>query len=277
MGVSGYYHPIVVHFALALGLAGVAARLLALTRSAPTKGPTATALLLLAATAAVIAASSGEDASALAEALPGATAAVALHRAWALRARDALVVAAACETLAMGWSRGARAMYLASGVVGVIAALCLVQAGAQGGRLVYAHAAGVGVRSGDPADVGRLLLAGLVQQANQDDRDGHPEDAMALLELAARRFRDDPAVQLLAAAALLRNHKASTALALIDRAPLASDDPMLRRRQGWLRADALEQLGRPDASFDVLRQLAAEFPTDERIRRRLARLHPPPA
>ena len=46
----------------------------------------------------------------------------------------------------------------AAGVVGL---WFPYQAGAHGGQLVYSYAGGVGIRSGEPQDVGRLLLAGL--------------------------------------------------------------------------------------------------------------------
>src|SRR2546426_12629456 len=64
----------------------------------------------------------------------------------------------------------------ASGVVGLMVAVSLYEAAEHGGDLVYGYAGGVGVRSGDPADVARLLVAGLYQQAMLDRRQGKPAD-----------------------------------------------------------------------------------------------------
>lgn len=266
----GFAHPIVVHFVIALGLLGVGLRWLALVWRVRFAGPSACLLVVLAAAAAVVAVRSGEDASALAEPIPGVAAPVAVHRAWGERARTALLVDAALEGLAVVRPRAR----LGAALAGLAAAACIAQAGMHGGDLVYGHAAGIGVRSGDPADVGRLLLAGLVQQANVDERAGRSAEAAALVDVAARRFPSNAGVQLLAADALLRRHEPAAALGVLDALPVP-DEPRLRYRRAWLTADALDATGRGDAARRTLEQLRGEFPDDARLARRLARYaHP---
>jgi uncharacterized membrane protein len=134
MSDIGFYHPLIVHFVIALAIVGVLSRWISFTGSAKFTGPAAVALLLLGTIAAIVAARSGNDAS-------------------IVRALEFLAI--------VGRAAWARPALLASGVVGLAALGCIYETGERGGELVYAHAGGVGIRSGDPADVGRLLLAGL--------------------------------------------------------------------------------------------------------------------
>src|SRR5213080_1372949 len=57
----GFYHPIVIHFAIGLITAGVFLRWLSLTRRGAFAGPAAVTLILLATAATLVAAQSGED------------------------------------------------------------------------------------------------------------------------------------------------------------------------------------------------------------------------
>jgi len=163
-------------------------------------------------------------------------------------------------------------MAFVSSASGLLAFLCILQTGKLGGELVYAHAGGVGIRSGDPEDVARLFLAGLFRQAELDEKVGRAGDAASLLELAAQRFPTDPAVQVRAAEALLEDRKdPAGALAILERLGPTSDEPPLRFRRGWLTADALDALGRQPEARAVLERLRAEFPENTRLRGRLAR------
>jgi len=270
----GFYHPIVVHFAIGLLAGGVGLRVLSLARRGRPVAPAAVALVLAAAVAIVLAARSGEDAHVAVEAAPGVGPIVRGHETWGERTRAAAVVAAGLElaTLALRRRPLARAAALASAAVGVAALACVVETGKLGGELVYAHAGGVGIRSGEPGDVGRLLLAGLVRQADVDERTGRPREAVRLLRMAARRFPADADVQLRVADALLEDgHDPRGALAILERPASVAADPRLRLRRGWLTADALDALGRPDDARATLERLRAEFPADARLRRRLAR------
>ena len=268
----GFYHPLIVHFAIALAIVGVLFRWISFTGAVKFAGPAAAALLLLGTAAAVVAAQSGSDASVDVEALPGAAALVREHGEWGLRTRNVLLAISALEIFAVvvtrrDWTRPA---LLGSGALGLAALLCVFETGERGGDIVYAHAGGVGTRSGDPADVERLLLAGLYHQAELDKRAGRGDDAAALIEMAARRFPSEPAVQVMAAQSLLeQRHDPAAALALLRAVAVAADDPQLRFRHGWLTADALEALGQTDQARTTLQQLRSEFPDSARLRRRL--------
>jgi len=163
-------------------------------------------------------------------------------------------------------------MSFVSAGFGLLAFLCILQTGKLGGELVYGHAGGVGIRSGDPEDVARLLLAGLFRQAELDEKAGRAGDAASLLEIAAQRFPADPAVQVRAAEALLedRNDPAG-ALEILGRLGPIPEEPRLRFRRGWLTADALDALGRQPEARAVLERLRVEFPENTRLRGRLAR------
>ena len=270
----GFYHPIVIHFAIGLITGGVLLRWLSLTRRGAFAGRAAVTLILLAMAATLVAAQSGEDAHVAVEAAPGIAAAVRAHQLWGERTRNVVLLAGGLEllTLALRGRSIVRTMSFVSAGVGLLALVCILQTGKLGGELVYGHAGGVGIRSGDPEDVARLFLAGLFRQAELDERAGRTGDAASLLELAAQRFPDDPAVQVRAAEVRLEDRKdPAGALAVLERLAPTSDDPRLRFRRGWLTADALDALGRRPEARAVLERLRAEFPENTRLRSRLAR------
>ncbi len=274
MSDIGFYHPLIVHFVIALAMVGVLFRWVAFTGIARFTGPAAAALLVLGSLAAIVAARSGDDASIAAGTVPGSAALVREHGEWGMRTRNVLAIVSALELVALA-GRGAarRPALLASGVAGLAALGCIYETGERGGELVYAHAGGVGIRSGDPADVGRLLLAGLYHQAQLDERAGRADDAAALIELAARRFPAEPAVQVLVAQSLLEHrHDPATALAVLRRVEPPAAERQLRFRRDWLSADALEALGQTEAARTILARLRAEFPDSQRLRRRLERV-----
>jgi uncharacterized membrane protein len=270
----GFYHPIVIHFAIGLLAVGVLFRWMSLTGHTTFAGPAAASVILLATVATLVAAQSGEDAHVAVEAVPGAAGAVRAHQLWGKRTRNLVVAVGGLELLALAF-RGratARRILFASAGLGLVAFLSVLQTGKLGGELVYAHAGGVGIRSGDPEDVARLLLAGLVEQAELDEKVGRPGDAASLLEIAAQRFPADPTVQVRAAEALLQDrHDPAGALEVLTRLGPTPDEPRLRFRRGWLTADALDALGRHAEARVVLERLRTEFPENSRLRGRLAR------
>jgi uncharacterized membrane protein len=270
----GFYHPIVIHFAIGLFTGGVLLRGLSLTCRGAAAGPAAVTLILLATAATLIAAQSGEDAHVAVEAAPGVAAVVRAHQQWGERTRNVALLVGGLEllTLTLRGRSIVRTLSFVSAGFGLLAFLCILQTGKLGGELVYGHAGGVGIRSGDPEDVARLFLAGLFRQAELDEKAGRAGDAASLLELAAQRFPSDSAVQVRAAEALLedRNDPAG-ALAILERLGPASDEPRLRFRRGWLTADALDALGRQPEARTVLERLRLEFPENTRLRSRLAR------
>ncbi len=270
----GFYHPIVIHFAIGLITGGVLLRWLSLTRRGAFAGPAAVTLILLATAATLVAAQSGEDAHVAVEAAPGIAAVVRAHQQWGERTRNVVLLVGGLEllTLALRGRPIVRTMSFVSAGFGLLAFVCILQTGKLGGELVYGHAGGVGIRSGDPEDVARLLLAGLFRQAELDEKAGRAGDAASLLEIAARRFPADPAVQVRAAEALLedRNDPAG-ALEILGRLGPIPEEPRLRFRRGWLTADALDALGRQPEARAVLERLRVEFPENTRLRGRLAR------
>ena len=272
-------HPIVVHFAIALLIAGAVFRWLSLTGRLSFASPAAASLLLAGTVAAVLAVKSGTAAHGPVERIPGVVDAVIAHEHWGERARNAFIVVAVAELAVLLLARRGkeRLAVIASAVLCVPAVFCLYEAGEHGGELVYEYAGGPGLRTGDPADVGRLLVAGVYNQAQADRKAGRPGDAAALVSAIAPRFATDPNVQVMAAeSALLDRKDPAAALDILGRTTVPQDNARLRMRHGLLMADALEAAGRPDAARATLQQLASAFPESGRIKQRLAG-SPPPA
>jgi uncharacterized membrane protein len=269
------FHPVIVHFAIALAVAGVLLRWLWLSGRVGWAGPAAAALLLTSAVAVFAAARSGVDAHGPVERVPGSAQAVSEHEDWGNRAYRVFVVVGLLELLALALrSRGfAKPALVASALLGLGGLYVVYEAGEHGGELVYSYAGGVGIRTGAPEDVGRLLLAGLYHQAQLDRRAQRPEEAAALIELAARRFQSDPGVQLAAAESLLLDRKdAGAAVAALERISVPPDDRRLRMRRASLLADAFESEGNKPAALAALEPLSAEFPQNERLKQRIERL-----
>jgi hypothetical protein len=207
--------------------------------------------------------------------MPGVRDAVVEHEEWGERTRNVFFGVLGLELVALALRRvpKARPVEIIAAATGVVGVFCLYEAGAHGGRLVYSYAGGVGIRSGDPQDVGRLLLAGLYQQAQVDRKNGRGGDAATLIDEAQRRFPNDVEIRLLAAeSTLLDRGDPRGAVAALDGIAVPNDNRVLRLRYANLRADALEASGMPQAAIEVLRPLAEEFPTNARLRQRLEKL-----
>ena len=275
IGTLGPYHPHTVHFVIALSILGVVLRWISLTGRVAFAGPAAATLLLIAGAASVVAAKAGDEAHGPAEAPPGARTAVVDHEKWGLRTRNVLLGVAALELLALALARRgkARFVHLASGVVGLGALFCLYEAAEHGGEVVYAYAGGVGLQRKDPADVGRLLMAGLYHQTQLDRKEGRAEEAAALVDMAARRFPNDLEVQLFQAESQLLDRKDPAAsIAALAAITVPADNPRMRVRQAILRASALDAGGQREAARAALAPLIAEFPNDARLKRKLGEL-----
>jgi uncharacterized membrane protein len=273
-------HPLVVHFAIALLIAGALLRWLSLTDRVPFASPAASALLLAGMAAAFVSVKSGLAAHGPVERIPGAAAAVSAHEQWGERAHNVFLVVTVAELAVIVLARRnrARLAVIASSILCVPAVFCLYEAGEHGGDLVYSYAGGVGIRSGDPADVGRLLLAATYNQAQVDRKAGRPADAAAMIAVAAARFPSDPNVQLMAAeSALLDKKDPAAALDILGHTSVPQDDARLRMRHGFLMADAMVASGHPEAARATLQQLAAAFPDNPRIKQRLQGTPPSPA
>jgi uncharacterized membrane protein len=266
-------HPIVVHFAIALLLAGALLRWISLTGRAPFASPAASALLLAGMVAIFVAVKSGLAAHGPVERIPGVQPAVIAHEQWGERAHNVFIFVALAEIAVLVLARRGKARIpaIASAILCVPAALCLFEAAEHGGELVYSYAGGVGIRTGNPEDVGRLLVAAAYNQAQVDRKAGRPADASAVITFAASRFPTDPGVQMMAAeSALLDKKDPGAALEILGHTAVPQDDARMRVRQGMLTADALEAAGRADAARATLQQLAAAFPDNARVKQRLA-------
>jgi len=268
-------HPQIVHFVIALLFAGVVFRCIAVTGRAAFTGPAAAVLLLVGTLGAVLAAKSGTDAHGPVERVPGARAAVVAHEAWGERTRNIFLVVAALEIAALipaaqRWRKG---VHLASALVGLAGAFSLYEAGEHGGELVYAYAGGVGIRSGNPDDVGRLLVAGLYHQAMLERKAGRSAEAARLIGQLAQRYPDDTSARLLAIESLIVDQKdGRAALGALASFPVVLDSRFLRFRVGLLRADAFASAGMRDSAKAVLQAMSQEFASNRAVEERMAKL-----
>jgi uncharacterized membrane protein len=270
------FHPQVVHFVVVLGFIGVGLRILTLFTSVAWIRPVALLSLLAAAGASVVAATSGDQAHGPAERIPGARQAVEEHEELGERTRNFFLVVAGLELLALGLRKNERArrvLHVVSAATGVAAAYFLYEAAEHGGELVYSYAGGVGTRSGDPADIQRLLVAGLYHAARAEREAGRAEAAARLTTELARERPDDPAVSLLAIQSLLEDrHDPAAALAALDTLSVPADDPRMTTRIGVLRSQALVAAGRPDAARALLEDLARRYPESRMVKEAIDKL-----
>ena len=266
-------HPIVVHFAIALLVAGAVFRWLSLTGRIKFASPAAASLLLVGTVAAVLSVKSGMDAHGPVERIPGVVDAVIAHEHWGERARNVFIAVALVELAILVLARRGRERpaVIASAVLCPPAVFCLYEAAEHGGELVYEYAGGPGLRRGNPEDVGRMLVAGVHNQVQVDRKAGRSGEAAALVSAIAPRFASDPHVQVMAAeSALLDRKDPAAALDILGRTAVPQDNARLRIRHGLLMVDALDAAGRPDAARASLQQLASAFPENGRIKQRLA-------
>jgi hypothetical protein len=180
------------------------------------------------------------------------------------------VAAAELVGLALRNRKYRRIAHAIAGVVGIAGLAVLYETAEHGGTLVYSYAGGVGVRSGAPQDVERLLVAGLYNQAMLDRRQGRADDAARLFDEMARRRPADPAVLLLQVQSLLEDRNdAQGALSKLHGIEIPARDRFLRYRYGWVRADAYRAAGFTDSARAALQALAAEFEGSERVQQQV--------
>lgn len=277
----GVYHPQIIHFVVVLLIVGVVFRWVSLTRKVTWSHPVAALALITGTIAAVLAVQSGHDAHGPVERVPGAREAVIEHEELGEKTRNIFLVIGVLElgALALGTRAAGKAVRLGSALVGLAGLYFLYEAAEHGGDLVYEYAGGVGIRSGDPEDVERLLVAGLYHEAQLDRKAGDADGAARLLEEMARRRPGDAAVQILAAESQLRDRKdPAAALAALDAITLGPADARLESRIALLRADALAAAGMRDSALALVKGLAAAQPDNQRIADKLKELQgTPPA
>jgi uncharacterized membrane protein len=263
MQALGYYHPQLVHFAIALCVIGVLFRLVSLTGRAPWTSPAALTLLLLGGTAATLAVSSGLKAHGPVERIPGARDAVEEHEEAGELARNVFWGVMALEILAFALRRkkAARVVQVLSGLVGIGGLWALYEAGEHGGALVYSYAGGIGTRSGDSADVKRLLVAGLYNGALAARKAGRSEEAARLIDQLAAEIPADPSVKYLSVESRLIDRRDPAGALAAARALDPGPAPRGKVQRALLMARAYRALGRPDSARAVLVGLAQEVPT----------------
>jgi uncharacterized membrane protein len=265
------FHPQVVHFVVGILIVGVLFRVIALTGRLKWTGPAATALLVIGGAAAWVAAKSGDAAHGPVERIPGVRDAVVEHEEWGERTRNVFVGVAALELLALALSGGgARTVRAVSALAGLAGVYVLYETAEHGGDLVYSYAGGVGIRTGNPEDVSRLLVAGLYNESQVARRAGKADDANRLVQMLVERNPSDPTTRLLWAESLLLDRKdPSAALAAVDSMNVRPDDARLRPRRDMLAADALRAAGRADSARALLTASVAQFPTNVRLKAKL--------
>lgn len=264
----GSFHPQVVHFVVALLIVGVAARVVSLIPLGPrwsfSSGMAAT-LILLGTAASVVAVQSGLDAHEKVESIPGVRQAVNVHQDYGEDTRDIFLVVSVLEIALLaiaarkpGLTKGLRGL---SALVGVIGCVYLYEAGDHGGDLVYSYGGGVGVRSGDTADVRRLLVAGLYDKAQLARRSGQLEAAAQLTDQLQTLMPADTSARLLRITSMIRDRKdARGALAALDSLTVAPDNRRLRFQKAMLQAEALDSAGMRDSARVVLTALKKDMP-----------------
>jgi uncharacterized membrane protein len=269
------FHPIVVHFAIALLVAGVVLRWISLTRKLPFTSPAAVLLIVAGTLAAVVAVKSGDDAHGPVERIPGVRDVVHEHEEHGERARNVFLAVAALEVAGLVLTRRkvkrAGLVLVASAVVGAVGLFFLYEAAEHGGELVYSYAGGVGTRTGEAEDVGRLLLAGLYHQARVDREQGRADEAARLCALAAERFPDDPAVQVLYADSLLNDTRDGAAALDLLRRLERPKGGSAELRYGMVTAEALKATGDVEAGRRELEKLREAFPESGMLREALER------
>ena len=263
----GYMHPYVVHIVVGFVIAGCVLRLLSLTGKWNWMNQAAATSLILAAVAAFVAWRSGLDAHGPAERVPGARNAVVEHEEWGERSRNLFLLIGAVEVLGLAISSRRRLFHIASAALGVAGLFVIYETAEHGGELVYSYAGGVGVRTGEKEDVGRLLIAGLYHQAMLDRREGRGDAAARLFAEMKQRWPDDAEVRMLAAESKLRDAgDASGALADVDALLATVQDARIKRNTTLLRAYAFLALGQKDSARAIVEKLASENPANARYK-----------
>lgn len=267
----GSMHPYVVHMVIGLGLIGVALRVLSLAGKWNWMNPAATTLLLLGGVAGYVGVKSGLDAHGPVERVPGARSAVEDHEEWGERSRNIFFGIAALELLGLFVAADKRKFaYYGSAALGLVGAFALFETGEHGGELVYSYAGGVGIRTGNPDDVGRLLLAGLYHQAMLDRKEGKGAEAAQLIGEMQRRWPSDQTIKLLAIESMFRDSgNPAGAIAALDSIQVAAGNDRLKRQIASMKADAFIASGMKDSARVMIEGLMKDMPGNPRLQAKL--------
>ena len=272
------FHPQVVHFAVALLILGSGLRFLSCFVMNRWRwiSHSATLLLLLGAVSAAVAVQSGDDAHGPVERIPGARELVIEHEEYGKSARNVFLVVALIELAVLALRRKESTAKVARYAVYASCAGCafglvpLYEAAEHGGELVYSYGGGPGLRTGDPRDTERLLLAGLYNQSRVDRREKRFAQSQALVKEMVTRWPADTAIRFLWAESLLLDAKDNAAaIRVLDSIGVADTDARNRARKATLKADAFIAMGNRDSARAVLTPVVAAFPTNTRLKAKL--------
>jgi len=270
------FHPQIVHFVVVLLFVGVGMRCLSLFFRGPFITTAATLCLFFGTLAALLAVTSGTQAHGPVERIPGVRNQVTEHEEHAEDARNIFLVVVAIEIIALivgrdpGRLRQTRWVHAASAVVGLGGAFVLFGAAERGGDLVYSYAGGPGLRSGDPTDVERLLIAGLFNESVQARKAGRSEDAASLIDQLAQRMPADPEVKLLRVESLMTDRKNYPgAMAALDSVTVEPSNTRLRARAATLKANAYIGMGKTDSARAVLTAAVSAMPQNRGLKAKL--------
>ena len=272
----GALHPQVVHFVVALGLVGVALRIVSLTGRLAWTRAAGACLLILAALSAAVAQRTGHEAHGPVERIPGLPNAVGAHEDAGDMTRTLFLVVGAIELVGLALRKREQArrwVYAASALVGIAASYKLYQAADLGGKLVYAYAGGPGLRSGDTTDVRRLLVAGLFNQARAARTAGDTAEAARLTDELARQMPGDPGVRMLVIESMITDrHDPAGALAALDSLPTPDTSPRVAMQRGLLASRALVAMGQADSARQLLQGLSRKYPDSRMLKDAISRL-----
>jgi len=269
------FHPQIVHFVVALLFLGVALRLVSLTGRLRFTDSAAATLLIIGASASWFAVKSGTDAHGPVERIPGTRDMVIRHEEGGKTTRNIFLAVGAIELLALGLARrqtllrNVRYAHFASAALGIFGASQLYETAEHGGELVYSYAGGPGLRTGDPKDVERLLLAGLYNQSREDRKSKRFADAAGLVAEMRRRFPNDTNVRFLGVESLMDRKDYRGVLTAVDSMSFAATDARNRARQATFRADAWLALNKPDSARAALAPVVTAFPQNTRLKAKL--------
>lgn len=294
----GAMHPQVVHFVVAALLLGFPIYLLSFLRRPAFLRPMASVLLLVGTIAAFAAVRTGDAAHGPAERLPDTRDVVVHHEELGERTAKVFAVVLLLELAALGlaWRAGPHApsvLHVEAGtpedagahtkrfaatslraIVALVWAVGVVQlyeTAGHGGALVYEHAGGVGYRTGDQQDIGRLLRAGLYAQSRVDREAGRSEDAARLVEEMAGRFPASLEVQLLGVESLILDRRdGAAALERLASIPVPADDARLALRRQLHAFDAYMLLQLPDSALAALDAVPEQYRENAQVRDRRA-------
>jgi hypothetical protein len=197
------------------------------------------------------------------------------HERHGENARNIFLGVAALELLGLGLASGAKTAkfaklgYIASALVGIVGSTQLYEAAEHGGELVYSYAGGPGIRTGEPKDVERLLLAGLYNQSQADRKAGRGVEAARLVSEMSARFPQDTTIRFLQVESLLLDSKDPAAALRAVQAISVDTAARFRTRKGSLTADIFLAMGQPDSARAVLVPLVDAYPANTRLKAKL--------